>query len=60
MTKFLSYVFLTILTVAISVSVMMFGWGLRPVSWGWIIGMGVFGNIAVHGLLMSIGKEDKN
>lgn len=41
MSKFLSLVFLTTLGIGLSILVMIYGWGLTPVSWWWIIGGGV-------------------
>jgi hypothetical protein len=36
--KLLSYMFLLCVMVGLSVLVMMYGWGLKPQSWWWIIG----------------------
>lgn len=30
-----------------NVGVCIYGWGLQPVSWFWIIGMSLFGNCVV-------------
>lgn len=43
MTKFLLILIGFAITFATGILVMMFGWGLQPVSWGWIIGGGLVG-----------------
>lgn len=43
LTKFLSTIFVYVLVVAAEVSVLVYGWGLTPKSWWWIVGIGVFG-----------------
>lgn len=43
------------LCIVLGVLVMIKGWGLEPVSWWWIIGVGVFGRIAAEMLVM-LGK----
>ena len=40
--KFLANVFIIALMVACSVLSNIYGWGLTPHSWGWIIGVGFF------------------
>lgn len=43
MTRFLLSLIGFMLSVGVGVLIMIFGWGLQPVSWGWIIGGGTFG-----------------
>jgi len=38
----------------VSLLVMIKGWGVHPQSWGWILGVGIFGQIAAY-VIMSIG-----
>lgn len=45
MNKFIAVTAIWALAVIIGILVMMYGWGLKPVSWGWIIFGGVFGRI---------------
>lgn len=53
MNKFLALLFLLTLSVLGYIAVMIYGWGLEPVSWFWIIGVGVFFNTFVA---LVIGK----
>jgi len=41
MNKFIATISIWSLAIILSVFVMMYGWGLAPVSWWWIIGGGV-------------------
>ena len=43
--------------VGISILTMIYGWGLEPKSWLWIIGIGCFGNIFAH-VIISIGVDN--
>ena len=56
MDKFLAGTFIYVLAVALSILVMIYGWGLKPVSWWWIILGGVFGRILVE-IINSISKD---
>lgn len=40
LTKIIAQIFLIATSVLMSVLVMEYGWGLKPLSWGWIIGVG--------------------
>jgi len=57
--KFLVTVFGLCLAVALSILVLIHGWGLEPKSWWWIIGVGVFGQIMAQ-LIARVGlaKEE--
>lgn len=55
--KVLSQLLLLSLMVGTSVLTLMFGWGLHPQSWWWIIGGGVFVNTALK-LLANKIEED--
>ena len=43
MNKFIALLFVVSVAVGLQVAVMIFGWGLSPKSWWWIIGIGLFG-----------------
>lgn len=45
MAKFIATLAVLAALVGLSVLVMMYGWGLQPKSWWWIVGGGVFGNV---------------
>ena len=64
MQKFLALLFLVCCSVGLSVLVMIYGWGLHPRSWWWIIGAGVFGvtviNTAYSKMLDSEEKQRKS
>ena len=45
------------LIIALSVLVMMEGWGLEPQSWWWIIGGGVFGHYVLFVIAERISKS---
>jgi hypothetical protein len=57
LSKFLAMLFVAALLIGLSVLVMMFGWGLEPKSWWWIIGAGIFGNTALRALAQKIEKD---
>jgi len=46
------------LAIAVSILVMINGWGLEPKSWWWIIGGNTIGIIAAQ-LLVKIGLSDE-
>ena len=54
--KLLATLFLQACSVAIQVGVMIYGWGLQPKSWGWIIGMGCCAQMVVLIFLHIIRK----
>ena len=56
--KAVAGVFGFVLTIIISIAVMMYGWGLEPKSWWWIIGGGVGLRLLVSALEM-IAKNEK-
>lgn len=47
------------LAIASSVLVMIYGWGLTPKSWWWIIGVGLFGQMVIRVLLDRLDSEIK-
>lgn len=57
MTKFLANVFVLTVLVGTQIAVMIYGWGLTPRSWWWIIGVGYFGNIFLHFVVDRLKKE---
>jgi hypothetical protein len=56
--KAIAVVFGFILTIIISIAVMIYGWGLEPKSWSWIVGGGVGLRFMVS-LLEAIAKKEK-
>lgn len=38
MNKFLFLIISYFIVISGSILIMIFGWGLKPVSWGWVIG----------------------
>ena len=55
--KILSQLFLVCIAVALQICIMIFGWGLHPQSWWWLVGGGVFGVTAVRALSNKLDKE---
>lgn len=45
MTKFLLALVGYGIAIGMGILVMLYGWGLQPVSWGWIIGGGIGGSL---------------
>ena len=43
--KFLFSLIGFFIAVGLGICVMLFGWGLVPLSWGWIIGGGIGGSL---------------
>jgi len=56
--KILALLFVLSVAVGLSVLVMIYGWGLTPVSWWWIIGVGVFGQVFMKMVGDKIIKSD--
>lgn len=48
MTKFLAVLAVTAMSIVLGVAILMYGWGLEPKSWWWIIGGGVVGRFLVE------------
>jgi hypothetical protein len=46
--KLLIMLFAIAIAITFNVLVMQHGWGLEPQSWGWIIGVGVSGNLVAR------------
>jgi len=57
MAKFIAVTAVWMLMVLLGIGVMMFGWGLEPQSWWWIIGGGVAGRIAIA-TMEALAKAD--
>jgi hypothetical protein len=53
--KLLSILFLGAVGMALSIAIMIYGWGLEVRSWGWILGGGLAGRL----LLAFIEKANK-
>jgi hypothetical protein len=60
MVKFITYLCLTAVAVGLGILVMMYGWGLHPRSWAWIVGGGVFANAVLRSVFDAVEKELKN
>lgn len=58
LTRMIAQIFLIATSVLMSVLVMEYGWGLKPLSWGWIIGVG-FGVQLLIQMLVEATKEKK-
>lgn len=59
MNKILTYLCLIAMSVALSIAVMYFGWGLHVLSWRWVIGGGVFGQTVLKAIYDVVEKEFK-
>ena len=60
MEKLLAILFVVALSVGASICVMMFGWGMTPKNWWWIVGVGLFGQTVLTSLMQALVKtEDK-
>lgn len=57
MNKFLAVTFIYFLSISLGVGIMVYGWGLQPVSWWWIIGGGVVGRIMIE-TMYQVGKRE--
>lgn len=58
LTKFLALLFTTALLVGNGVLVMVYGWGLKPQSWWWIVGGGVVAQTALRVIATKIEKDE--
>jgi hypothetical protein len=45
MQKILAQLFVLAVLVLLQIGVSVYGWGLTPRNWWWIIGVGLFGNV---------------
>jgi len=57
MAKFIATTLLFVLSFTIGVLVMIYGWGLQPVSWWWIVGAGIAGRLLVEVMAILVRKE---
>ncbi len=57
-TKFMAYLLLMLISFAISICVMIRGWGLTPHSWGWII-FGLIWTVVAMVIREGIEEETK-
>lgn len=55
--QILAMMFCLGLAVALSVCVMVYGWGVTPKSWYWIIGGGLFGQTLLQILIKAASGE---
>jgi len=44
--------------IALSIAVLVYGYGLTVVSWGWVIG-GALGHLAIYGIISLLGEVMK-
>ena len=58
--KFVAVTCLWVFAMVLGIGVMIYGWGLAPVSWWWIIGGGVAGRIILEtfAILTKRSKDD--
>ena len=59
MSKAIARMALHTLSFYLSIATLIYGWGLSPKSWGWIIGAGLVGQLFVMVLLLVVQKEEK-
>lgn len=55
--QFIVMMFGICLSITVTVGVMVYGWGLEPKSWWWIIGMYFIGQMIAQSIV-AIGKAD--
>lgn len=55
MLKFVMHLLGYFVTIGLSICIMIFGWGLTPISWGWIIGGGIAGSVL--GAVIALGGD---
>ena len=55
--KFIANIFILALVVGTQITVMIYGWGLKPRSWWWIIGVGFFVNMFLLHVAERLKKE---
>ena len=58
MNKLIAATTVIALIVALNIAVMIYGWGLTPQSWWWIIGVGLFGNVFMTAVGNKVMKND--
>lgn len=56
--KLVAIVSMFAISVGCSVCVMIYGWGLQPRSWWWIIGVGFFVQVAIYAIVGRLKKEE--
>jgi len=54
--NFIIIIFGVCLTIITSIAVMIKGWGLKPCSWWWIIGVYLIGTTIAQ-ILVEVGKK---
>jgi hypothetical protein len=54
--KFLIMIFGYLILLGMGVAINVYGWGLSPKSWGWILGGGTFG-IFFGQLILTLSKD---
>ena len=57
MNKILAMIFILTLSVGLQILVMIYGWGLQPKSWFWILGIGYFAEGIVRAIASKVVKE---
>ncbi len=60
MSKFISVTAIWAVSIIIGICTLIYGWGLEPKSWWWIIGAGVFGRIITEVLIVITQKKINN
>lgn len=59
LSKITALFLLAVLSTVLQVLVLIYGWGLQPKSWWWIIGVGIFWAPAVRSWMEKVLKEKK-
>lgn len=59
MQKLLSRIFLLCLVVGLNATTMIYGWGLHPRSWWWIIGSGVIANSVIRVIFDAVEAQER-
>ena len=57
MQQFFAGLFVYCLCIALGIGIMIYGWGLTPISWWWIIGGGAIGRLLIE-IMSTMSKQD--
>jgi uncharacterized membrane protein YjjB (DUF3815 family) len=58
LSKFLALLFVILIAVGMQILTYIYGWGMQPRSWVWIIGVGVFGHMFSMMIAQKLVKEE--
>lgn len=59
LSNFIALIFVLAVMVATSILVNIYGWGLQPKNWWWIIGVGLFWNVFARFIGDKVIEEGK-